>query len=114
KRSNYLPLRKNAVVQRSLDLRLRGAQAKTNFKICFFYLVILSILFLDIWQLHYSCNRTYWRFQAECIICTIIALNALACFGKYLWLTCGGHQVIGTENQKCLLDGKNGLFFLGV
>ncbi|XP_052847562.1 transmembrane protein 209-like isoform X1 [Drosophila gunungcola] len=106
-RSNYLPLRKNAVVQRSLDLRLRGAQAKTNFKICFFYLVILSILFLDIWQLHYSCNRTYWRFQAECIICTIIALNALACFGKYLWLTCGGHQVIGTENQKCLLDGKN-------
>jgi len=32
----------------------------------------------------------------------------VACFGKYLWLWFGGDQVIGTDTQKCLLDGKEG------
>ncbi|XP_044313725.1 uncharacterized protein LOC108037914 [Drosophila rhopaloa] len=110
-RSNCSPLRRNPVVQRSLDLRLRGGQAKDYLKRCSCNLVILSILFLDIYQMNYFSNRNNWRFLAECSICPILALRAFVCFGNYLWLLCGIDQVIGTENQKCLLDGKDEIPF---
>ncbi|XP_017059140.1 transmembrane protein 209 [Drosophila ficusphila] len=104
-RGNCSPLSRNPVVQRSLDLRLRGAQARHYLKWCSINVVLVSLLLLDIWQACRSVYRTYW-FLAECTITTLMALSALACFGKYLWLWFGGDQVIGTDSQKCLLDGQ--------
>ncbi|KAI8041853.1 transmembrane protein 209 [Drosophila gunungcola] len=104
-RSNCSPLSRNPVVQRSLDLRLRSAQARHYLKWCSINVLLLALLLFDMWQACRSVYRTYW-FLAECTITTLIALSALACFGKYLWLWFGGDQVIGTDSQKCLLDGR--------
>nr|NP_648968.2 uncharacterized protein Dmel_CG6479, isoform A [Drosophila melanogaster]AAF49357.1 uncharacterized protein Dmel_CG6479, isoform A [Drosophila melanogaster]ADA53598.1 FI08815p [Drosophila melanogaster]AOQ09981.1 CG6479-RA [synthetic construct] len=104
-RTNCSPLSKNPVVQRSLDLRLQGAQARHYLKWCSINVVLLSLLLFDLWQACRSAYRTYW-FLAECTITTLIGLSALACFGKYLWLWFGGDQVTGSDIQKWLLDGK--------
>ncbi|XP_043649203.1 uncharacterized protein LOC122617419 [Drosophila teissieri] len=99
------PLRTNSVVQRSLDSRLRRARAKECLEICFVKVVIILILFLDIWRGN-SCTRKYWYYLVECFILAVMALSALLHFGKYLWLIFPEDQVIGTESQKRLLDGK--------
>ncbi|XP_016965041.1 transmembrane protein 209-like [Drosophila biarmipes] len=108
KRSLCSPLKKNQVVQRSLDLRLRGAQARSYLKVCCANLIVLLLLLLDNWTMGYICDQfycyPYWRYTVVYSIATVMALSALACFGKYLWLICGDEQVIGTERQKCLLD----------
>ncbi|KAH8257171.1 hypothetical protein KR038_005168, partial [Drosophila bunnanda] len=100
------PLSRNPVVQRSLDLRFRSAQARYYLKWCSINVVILSLLLLDIWQACRSVYRTYY-FMAECTVTAVVGLSALACFGKYLWLWCGGDQVMGTDIQKRLLDGRD-------
>ncbi|EDV50759.2 transmembrane protein 209 [Drosophila erecta] len=66
----------------------------------------MSILFLDI-----SFNRKYWYYVVECFVLALIALSALLYFGKYLWLIFGEDQVIGTESQKRLLDGRDDTAF---
>ncbi|XP_037720559.1 transmembrane protein 209-like [Drosophila subpulchrella] len=111
KRRHCFPLKKNRVVQRSLDLRLRGAQARNYLKICCANIFVLLMLLLDTWKVGYISNRwyycAYWRVIGVYSIATVMALSALACFGKYLWLILGDEQVIGTESQKCLLDGSD-------
>jgi len=117
KKSHCFPLKKNHVVQRSLDLRLRGAQARNYLKICCVNVFFLLLLLLDTWKVGYFSNRLYYCDYLRVIgvysIATVMALSALACFGKYLWLICGDGQVIGTESQRCLLDGSDGQFSLG-
>nr|XP_016942632.2 transmembrane protein 209-like isoform X2 [Drosophila suzukii] len=111
KRSHCFPLKKNHVVQRSLDLRLRGAQARNYLKICCANMFVLLLLLLDTWKVGYLSNRLYYCDYLRVIgvysIATVMGLSALACFGKYLWLICGDGQVIGTESQRCLLDGSD-------
>ncbi|EDV39734.1 uncharacterized protein Dana_GF24321 [Drosophila ananassae] len=105
-RSNCSPLRKSPVVQRSLDFRLRSAQARHYLKWCSINVLLLSLLLFDLWQACRTVYRTYW-FLLECTITSVVGLSAVACFVKYLWLWCGGDQVIGTDYQKYLLDGKD-------
>ncbi|XP_017134767.1 transmembrane protein 209 [Drosophila miranda] len=94
------------IVQKSLDLRLHGAQAKRYLKWCSFNVVILSLLLFDLFQTCPSLRQGYF-FMAECSVATLTALSAVACLGKYLWLWFRGGQVIGTNVQKCLLDGHD-------
>ncbi|XP_017070540.1 transmembrane protein 209-like [Drosophila eugracilis] len=106
-RSILSPPKSNPLVQRSLDLRLRIAQAKNYLKRCLLNVVILSLLLLDIRVNGNYANRKYWLYLTEYLISTVLALSALACFVKYLWLIHGEEQVIGTANQKYLLDGRD-------
>ncbi|EDX10835.1 GD12417 [Drosophila simulans] len=86
-RTNCSPLSKNPVVQRSLDLRLQGAQARHYLKWCYINVVLLSLLLFDLWQACRSDYRTYW-FLAECTITTLIGLSALACFENSFRTVC--------------------------
>ncbi|KAH8349792.1 hypothetical protein KR084_006306 [Drosophila pseudotakahashii] len=103
---NYCsPLNKNTVVERSLELRFRGAQARNYLKICCVHVVILLFFLRDIWQEGF--RRQCWCVVAEYSITAVLGLSALACIIKCLWMMSGDEQVIGTESQKCLLDGKD-------
>lgn len=70
-------------------------------------MLLLSLLLFDLWQACRTVYKTYW-FLVECTVAGMVGLSAVACFVKYLWLWCGGDQVIGTDYQKFLLDGKDG------
>ncbi|XP_034657648.1 transmembrane protein 209 [Drosophila subobscura] len=101
---NYSRSRCSPMVEKSLDLRLRGAQAKTYLKWCTFNVAVLSLLLFDLSQ---TCPSKRWSyfFMAECAVSSVMALSALACLAKYLWLWFSGDPVLGTDVQKCLLDG---------
>ncbi|XP_022215445.1 transmembrane protein 209 [Drosophila obscura] len=101
---NYSRCKSSPLVEKSLDLRLRGAQAKTYLKWCTINVALLSLLLFDLSQTCPSLHWTYF-FVAECSVTTVTALSALACLAKYLWLCLSGDQVLGTDVQKCLLDG---------
>ncbi|KAH8380194.1 hypothetical protein KR009_009440, partial [Drosophila setifemur] len=100
------PLSRNPLVQRSLDLRLRSSQASHYLKWCSINLVLLSMLLFDIWKTCRSAQDSFC-FKAECCAATLVCLSTVACFGKYVWLWVGGDPVVGTDSQKCLLDGKD-------
>ncbi|KAH8300537.1 hypothetical protein KR018_011924, partial [Drosophila ironensis] len=99
------PLRKNGLVEHSLDLRLRASQARHYLKWCAINVLVLSVLLVDLSR---TCSYQYtskW-FLAECALCCLSVLSGVACLCKYLWLWCLGDQVIGTSAQGCLLDGS--------
>ncbi|XP_017154466.1 transmembrane protein 209-like [Drosophila miranda] len=98
------------MLQKSLDMRLRGAQAKAYLKRGAFNAVVLLLLLLHLSRTC-PCQRRGYFFTAECTVATVVALNAVACLAKYSWLWLSGVHVIGTNAQKCLLDGYDGNSF---
>ncbi|XP_002132230.2 transmembrane protein 209-like [Drosophila pseudoobscura] len=98
------------MLQKSLDMRLRGAQAKAYLKRGAFNVLVLLLLLLHL-SVACRCQRRGYFFAAECAVATVVALNAVACLAKYSWLWLSGVHGIGTYAQKCLLDGYDGNSF---
>ncbi|EDW79563.1 uncharacterized protein Dwil_GK20346 [Drosophila willistoni] len=105
-RNNCSPLSRNPVVEHSLNLRLRNSQSRTYLKWFALNILILSVLIVD---LRGTCQlqRYSYYYLTKYLIAILSGTSAVACIGKYLWIWFASGQMLGTEEQKSLLDDIN-------
>ncbi|KAH8322966.1 hypothetical protein KR059_012174 [Drosophila kikkawai] len=103
--TNYIRSpKKGSLVYRSLDLRLQNAEAAYYLKwscICLLWLIVLGI---DLMRIHRSCCPEP-RYRWVLFGFIFLAFIVLVYFVKYLHLFFKSDPVMGTEDQKRLLDG---------
>lgn len=106
--SSSTPLKQNALVEQSLDLKLRASKAKYYLKWGSFNVVILAILMFDISnKCPYAESNWYY---VEYVAAAIVGLSMLACFLKYFLYIFYTQPVQGTRQQKNLMKfDDNGL-----
>ncbi|XP_030385426.1 transmembrane protein 209 [Scaptodrosophila lebanonensis] len=100
------PLCPSPVVERSLNLRLRSAQAIKYLKWGCLHSVILVLLILDLSQTCGVFKKSLW-YMIEYAIAIFIFMCAVACLGKYMWFLCSSGYNFGTEQQRTLLYNGN-------
>ncbi|KAM7355476.1 transmembrane protein 209 [Cochliomyia hominivorax] len=95
------PLKQNALVEQSLDLKLKAYKAKYYLKWGSFNVVILAILMFDISnRCPYAESNWYY---VEYAAAAVVGLSMLACFLKYFLYVLYTQPLQGTRQQKNLM-----------
>ncbi|TMW52904.1 hypothetical protein DOY81_002020 [Sarcophaga bullata] len=95
------PLKQNALVEQSLDLKYRATKAHYYLRWGSFNVVVLAFLMFDISnKCPYAESKWYY---VEYAVATIAGLSMLACFFKYFLYVFHTQPLQGTRQQKSLM-----------